>query len=397
MTDKEQSFPIQLRSSIEQRGAEFAAMLDPLDISHERFMRIALLYVTKNPNLWPPKCSKESVFLSIMEAARAGLMIDSKEAALIPYKGIAEFQPMVQGIIRLMLRSPGLVKVEARCVYEGDDFAFNYGIRPRLDHVPSLSPIGDREITHAYAIMWRQGAEPTFEVMGRDELDLVRSKSKSPNSPAYTLYLGEMFRRTVLKRLSKYADLSPEASRAIAIDNAVVGSSWGQDYVDGPSDEYQNLLTKNRTQAGIVDLKERMENGDNQEEKVDPEPKPEPDADSKATPEPEPRAKNKWEPEIVNFLAETQLVDGKDENQIKLHIRKILNRSPFMSVPYGELDVVEATAFVIGRILVMEEYPELESPKRYELLLEWWTDDARRAEMIERAMQMIPPEEPTRE
>ena len=334
-----------------------------------------------------------------MEAARAGLMIDNKEATLIPYNGIAEFQPMVGGIIRLMLRSPGLTKVEARCVYEGDEFYFRYGIHTRCDHVPSLEPIGNREITHAYAMMWRQGAEPTFEVMGRDELDLVRSKSKSPNSPAYTLYLGEMFRRTVLKRLSKYADLSPEASRAIEIDHAVTGDPQITGYVDGPSDDYQNMLTKSHTQAGIADLKERMDNGDKTEtEKSDPDPEPKQDPEpSEPEQDPEPRTKNKWEPEIINFLADTQLVDGKDENQIKLHIRKILNRSPFMDVPYGELSLVKATAFVIGRILVMEEYPDLESPERYELLLEWWADDERRAEMIERATQMIPPEEPTRE
>lgn len=387
MTDKEQSFPIQLRSSMEQRGAEFAAMLDPLEISHERFVRVALLTVTKNKKLW--ECSKQSVLLAIMESARAGLMIDNKEAALIPYKGIAEFQPMVQGIIRLMLRSPGLVKVEARAVYEGDEFYFKYGIRPKLDHVPLLEGTSKREITHTYAIMWRQGAEPTFEVMSRDELDLVRSKSRAPDSPAYIHYLGEMFRKVVLKRLSKYADLSPDATRAIEIDHAVTGDPWGQDYVDGVSDEYKNLLVKTKTASGIANLKERMENG-GKTETEDPEP-PELEAD------PEPRAKNKWEPNVVDFLAETQLVDGKDANQVKLHIRKILNRSPFMEVPFGELDVVEATAYVIGRILVMEEYPDLESKERYALLLEWWADEERHNEMIERALKMVPPEEPISE
>jgi len=265
MVVKEQPFPIQLRSSMEQRGAEFAAMLGPLDVSHERFMRIALLYVTKNPKLW--ECSKQSVFLSIMEAARAGLMVDGKEAAIIPYKGVAEFMPMVSGIINLILRSPDVLKVEARVVREGDDFDCEYGLQPNLVHRP-LSLNG--EITHAYAIMWRPGTEPTFEVMDREELELARSMSRAPDSPAYRNWLAEMYRKIVLKRLSKYADLSPEASRAIAIDHAVTGDPRIAGYVDGPSDEYQNLLVKNQTQAGINRLKEEMaDNGAGGDVEVD--------------------------------------------------------------------------------------------------------------------------------
>ena len=382
----EQSFPIQLRSSIEERGAEFAAMLKPLDISHERFMRVALLYVTKNPKLW--KCTKQSVFLSIMEAARAGLMVDSKEAAIIPYGDQAEFMPMVKGVINLIRRSPEVSKIEARVIREGDDFEFRYGLHPDIVHTP-LSFNGP--ITHAYAVVWWKQAEPTFEVMGLEELELARSMSRAPNSPAWKDWPGEMYRKIVVKRVSKYVDLSPEASRAIAIDNAVIGSPWGQDYVDGASEDYQNQLTKSHTQAGIDRLKDQMENGD----KPEPEPEPDPEPAPEPNPEPEPRAKNKWEPEIVNFLMETQLVDGKDAKQVKLHIRKILNRSPFMDVPFGELELVDALAFVIGRSQIMGGFPELESKARYALLLEWWADDENRNDLIDRALKMIPPEEPT--
>lgn len=383
MTDKELSLPIQVREYVKEKHIDIVKTL-PSQIDPDRFVRVALLAVTKNKAIWD--CSKESVFLAIMESARVGLQIDNKEAALIPYGGHAEFMPMVQGIIRLMLRSPGLTKVEARAVYEGDEFDYQYGLRPSLVHKPKME---SGEVVGAYAIMWRQGAEPTFEVIDREQIEQARHTSRAPNSPAWQKWYGEMARKVVLKRLAKYADLSPEATRAIETDHAVTGDPWGQDreYVDGPSDEYRNLLIRDQTVASIADLKERMENGDQAETE-------EPDPEQPSTEEgPEPRAKNKWEPAVVNFIAETQMVDGKDDNQVKLHIRKILNRSPFMEVPFGELDVVEATAFVIGRILVMEEYPELESPKRYELLLEWWADDVRRQEMIERALKMVPPED----
>jgi len=218
-------------------------------------LRVALLAVTKNKALW--ECSKESVFLAIMESARVGLQIDNKEAALIPYGGHAEFMPMVQGIIRLMLRSPGLTKVEARVVREGDQFEYRYGLDPQLEH----KPIGgsDRPITHAYAVMWRQGAGTTFEVVTREEVEQVRGSSRAPDSPAWRNWYGEMSRKVVLKRLAKYADLSPEATRAIELDHVITGSEpLGSEYVEGPSEEFRNQLVKNQTEAGIARLKDKM-------------------------------------------------------------------------------------------------------------------------------------------
>jgi recombination protein RecT len=385
MVVKEQPFPIQIKSELLAREEEFAATLQSIGIDEQRFIRVGLLYITQNRNLW--KCSKSSIVLALLESARAGLMVDGKQAAILPYKDQATFMPMTFGIIALMLRSPRVTNVEARPVYEGDEFAYRYGTRPDLTHVP-LGEQNDDKLTHAYAVMWRQGApHPTFEVMTREEIEQVRAVSRNSHhadSP-WVKWYSEMARKSAVKRLSKYADLAPEAQQAIQMDHEIFGDPGTGSYVEGLSEDYQSQLTKSYTQDGIADLKERMKNG----AEPDPEPGPEPD------PEPEPRTKNKWEPNVVDFIAETQLVDGKDDKQVKLHIRKILNRSPFMSVPFGDLDVVEATAFVIGRNLVMEEYPDLESKERYVLLLEWWADETRRKDMIERALKMVPPEEPT--
>ena len=251
MTEK--SMPIVLRETLEKRQDDISKTL-PDYIDPDRFIRVALLAVTKNRAIW--ECSKESILLAVMESARVGLQIDNKEATIIPYGGNAEFMPMAQGITRLMLRSPGLLKVETRVVREGDEFGYDYGLRPDLKHTPADK---NGEITHAYAIMWRQVTEPTFEVMTRDEIEDARNTSRARNSPAWKDWYGEMARKVVLKRLAKYADLSPEASRAIAIDNAVTGSPWGNDYVDGVSDDYQNQLTQAHTQDGIERLKDEME------------------------------------------------------------------------------------------------------------------------------------------
>ncbi len=391
MTEKEQSFPIQVKSELLAREDEFAATLKSIGIDEQRFIRVGLLYVTQNRNLW--KCSKSSIVLALLESARAGLMVDGKQAAILPYKDQATFMPMTFGIIALMLRSPRVTKIEARAVYDGDDFAFRYGIRPNLEHTPRVIP-SDDTLIYAYAVMWRERApEPTFEVMSREEIEIIRATSRNANHPdsPWVNWYSEMARKSAVKRLSKYADLAPEAQQAIQMDHEIFGDPSMGSYAEGLSEDYQNQLTKSHTQAGIDRLKDQMANGDSEEIEPDPEPNPEPDQEPDQASEP--RAKNKWEPDIVNFLAETQLVDGKDTKQVKLHIRKILNRSPFMDVPFGELDIVEATAFVIGRILIIEEYPQLESKARYALLLEWWGDEEKKQELIDRAVKMVPPKE----
>ena len=262
-TNKQVAFPETFRQTLENyRGDIMSTLAGAMDT--DRFINVALMAVTKNKEI--QNCSPASVLLAVMESARVGLQLDNKEAALIPYSGQAVFMPMVQGIINLMLRSPGVLKVEAHIVLEGDHFKYQFGLQPKLEHVPSLGVKGDRPITHSYAIVWREATTPTFEVMDIEELLHVRSMAQAPNSPAYKYYEVEMYRKMALKRLSKYVDLSPEAKRAIAVDHAVTGDPYISGSLDGVSEEYLNQLTKAKTIQGLEALKEKIEPKDNGDE-----------------------------------------------------------------------------------------------------------------------------------
>jgi recombination protein RecT len=246
----EQSNPIVLRELFFQKHDSIASTL-PSTIDPDRFIQVALLAATKNKGL--RSCSKESILLAVMEAARAGLQIDNKEATVIPFKGMAQFMPMVDGIRRLMLRSPNVMKVEARVVYEGDEFDYEYGIRPNLVHKPLVVPQDDLAIA-AYAIMWIVGTDPQFEVMVREEIEQVRAVSSARSGP-WNEWYGEMARKTVVKRLAKYADLSPEAQKVIAMDHQLYGDPTMDDYVDGLSPAYRNEQVKHDTEQRIGKLK----------------------------------------------------------------------------------------------------------------------------------------------
>jgi recombination protein RecT len=246
------TFALAMKDQLEGARDQIMRAL-PSHIDSERFIMVALTAITRNDKL--QECGLPSVYLAVMECARLGLFPDNREAAIIPYKGVATLQPMVQGITRLMLRSPGLLKVEARAVFEGDVFDFRYGLEPDLRHKPALL---SETVTHAYAILWRQGTDPTFEVVGRDEIERARLTSKAPDSPAWKQWYGEMARKVAVKRLGKYADLSPEATRAIEVDNLVSGDPWAGAEPEGVSPEYRNQLVRAQTQGSIERLKERM-------------------------------------------------------------------------------------------------------------------------------------------
>ena len=267
---KPATFALAMKDQLEGARDQIMKAL-PNRVDAERFIMVALTAITRNDAL--QECGLPSVFLAVMECARTGLYPDNKEAAIIPYKGVATFQPMVQGLTRLMLRSPGLLDVQARAVFEGDGFSFQYGVKPDLWHEPRFQT---EKVTHAYAVFWRQGApHPTFEVVGRDEIEKARLTSRAPDSPAWKNWYSEMARKVAIKRLAKYADLSPDATRAIDLDNLVAGGEpLGTETWEGISPEYRNQIVRTFTQGGIERLKERMGTDRAAQQSEPPEPEP---------------------------------------------------------------------------------------------------------------------------
>jgi recombination protein RecT len=327
----ELAIPRDMKVALEDRRDEIAGAL-PEWITPDRFIITTLMAISKNPKL--QDCTLQSVYLSILECARIGLFPDGKEAALIPFGKNAELMPMVQGIIRLILRSPGVTKVETRVVHDGDKFAFRYGINPDIDHVPAFGDTKSRSITHAYAIAWRQGTEPTLEVMAVDQIEQARASSRAPNSSAWTQWYGEMARKVVLKRLAKYLDLSPEASRAIEIDHAVTGDPWMEGSVDGVSPDYRNLLVKNQTEAGLARMKDKIE----KESELPPEPEPEVIEETEGEGETE-KARTKVQRSYPIYMMKT-LIDQELADHEK-HAVNILNLFPDLALNTSGAKVVE--------------------------------------------------------
>ena len=139
-------------------------------------------------------------------------------------------------MIDLAHRSGEFRSIEARVVYENDDFDFEYGLDGTVRHRPVLKDRGNPIAYYADYKLVNGGYG--FEVMSKEDIDAhARKYSQAFNSsysPWKTAY-DEMAKKTVLKRLLKYAPIKTEFVKAVNADDSVK-SEISQDMVDLPSE-----------------------------------------------------------------------------------------------------------------------------------------------------------------
>jgi recombination protein RecT len=209
------SKPMQIKDYIKSYEKEIAKAL-PSVITAERFSRIATTAVTQNPAL--ATCTPQSFIGAMLTAAQLGLEPNTPlgQAYLIPYGSNCSFQLGYRGLIELAHRSGDIKSIEAHVVYANDDFDFEFGLDPKLKHKPAKGNRGD--VTWVYAVYHTKDEGYGFEVMSVDDINRHRAKySKAKNSPWDTAW-DEMAKKTVIKRVLKYAPLKTEFARAVAAD-----------------------------------------------------------------------------------------------------------------------------------------------------------------------------------
>lgn len=191
----------------------------PSVITPERFSRMVLTAITKTPKL--SECTPESFIGAMLTAAQLGLEPNTPlgQAYLIPYGSNCQFQIGYKGLLELAHRSGEIKTLEARCVYENDDFNIEYGLNPNLIHKPSFKDKG--ELIGIYAVYHLNNGGYSFEFMSKEEIEKHRnkySKSYKNKDSAWETDFESMAKKTVIKRLIKYAPLKTEFVRAIAED-----------------------------------------------------------------------------------------------------------------------------------------------------------------------------------
>ena len=219
--------PTTIKDLIRSYEGQFAKAL-PKVMTPERFARIATTAITQNPEL--AQCTPSSFMGALLNAAQLGLEPNTPlgQAYLIPYNNYkthqkeCQFQLGYKGLIELAHRSGELKSIEAHVVYEHDDFEFEFGLEPKLKHIPSMDD--DRgEITWVYAIYHLVNGGYGFEVMSKAEVNKHRNKySKAANSPAWKDAWEEMAKKTVVKKALKYAPLKTDFVREMNTDESTM-------------------------------------------------------------------------------------------------------------------------------------------------------------------------------
>lgn len=218
----------------------------PSMITPERFTRMVFTALSSTPKL--QQCTPQSFLGAMMQAAQLGLEPNTPvgQAYLIPYRnhGILEcqFQLGYKGLIDLAYRSGSIRDISAHVVYSGDGFEFEYGFEPKLIHKPAMT---DRGTPIAYyAVYHTKDGGGNFVVMSQEDVEKHRNKFSKAAGQGFSPWgtnFEEMAKKTVLKKLLKYAPLKTEFVRAVATDETVKSSSL-PDMADQPNEmEYADI------------------------------------------------------------------------------------------------------------------------------------------------------------
>ncbi len=214
-----------IKQYIQQMAPAIKAAL-PSVMTPERFTRITLSALSTNPKL--NSCTPSSFLGAMMTAAQLGVEPNTPlgQAYLIPYWNGKEkafecqFQLGYKGLIDLAYRSGDVSTIMAQVVYENDEFSYSFGLDPTLNHVPAMKDRGNA--VYVYAMFKTRDGGYGYEVMSIEDVrNHARKFSKSYGNGPWQTNFEEMAKKTVLKRVLKYAPLKTEFLRAAAQDEMV--------------------------------------------------------------------------------------------------------------------------------------------------------------------------------
>jgi recombination protein RecT len=210
--------------AILDRGKGSLASVLPKHMSPDRMTKLATVAASKDVKLLD--CDPMSILRSLMDASQLGLepFTPLQQCYIIPYFNgkkrtmEAQFQVGYRGLIELVRRSDKVLSIESHVVYENDEFDCCLGLETKLVHKPQWT--GDRgAMKLVYAVAKLKDGATQFEVMGKNDVDAIRKRSKSAESGPWVTDYDQMAKKTVLRRLIKYLPISIEAAKAVAIDD----------------------------------------------------------------------------------------------------------------------------------------------------------------------------------
>lgn len=268
----------------------------PKHLTPERMIQVACNLVARNPQLG--ECTASSVMGAVIQTSILGLSLIEQmgECALIPYnrnvgtkespKWIkeAQMQVMYRGYVKLAHNSGEISNVYAYAVYPGDQFNYELGLNPKIEHKPLLEDNTGKEILYVYAVANHVGGGQSFIVIPRSKVEKLRKSNpmqKGDPSGAWYWY-EEMAKGKSIKQLAKTLPLSTDKEdrpskfqQAVIADESVVTERALAK--DGTGIILENLEYTQETLELLEEPKEPKEPKEQKEEKPKAEKKKEPE------------------------------------------------------------------------------------------------------------------------
>ncbi len=213
-----------LRNNLIAAGVE---TILPKHIPLDSFTQVAAVAYLKSPDL--AKATQDSLMMAFAACAKDGLVPDGKEAHINTYNKnigtrqnphyvvVAEYEPMIEGILKRVHASGEVEFITADIVYPEDEFSYyvnDNGVH--LHHQPDFdAERNHKRIKLFYAVARLKSGEVKAVVMTRADVERSRASSKAKNGTAWTQWFDRMGLKTVARRLCRHLPKGSEILRSM--------------------------------------------------------------------------------------------------------------------------------------------------------------------------------------
>lgn len=199
---------------------QFAAVLSDNDISFDREANFAVqILEATSYALGIAQRNRQSVVNAVVNLAAIGLSLNpaKKQAYLVPRKTGIVLEISYIGLIKLATDSGSVLWAKAEVVRQTDAFALNGYDKPPTHNFNPFG--GDRgPVVGVYCVAKTASGDYLTETMTLDEVYAIRDRSeawKNGQKGPWKTDEGEMIRKTVVKRASKYWPKTDRLDQAV--------------------------------------------------------------------------------------------------------------------------------------------------------------------------------------
>lgn len=258
-----------VQALLDQNKNQFQLVL-PKTLSLDRFLRIALSNVTRNPKLL--QCEQKSFLRSLLDLASLGLEPGGplQQAHLAPFwngqRNQYECQSIIdyKGYVALAHRSKEVGRITAHIIYEKEPWEFSEG--DVVIHKPlPPSQRGEKRVMVYAKAFDRSGILIAQEYLWAEEVEEIKRKSlenkKNKESNPWNTNEEAMWRKSPVRKLAKWMPMSSEMQKAAIIEE------YREQGIDVPLDANLNLGedappaidAEQKTEEKANALKERLQ------------------------------------------------------------------------------------------------------------------------------------------